>query len=542
MILSGGGTPYSNHYSQYLQTQTLADHLSLRFGDKAVTVRFGAGNDEQRPKLLADVHKTTKSEGDGLSLHDLRFGVIKGNAPATEANARAYFEALPPKGNLFLFVSDHGYSQDGDTNNCIELWSYDPVSMRRGPEDERCLSKNELKKILDTRPKATTVFQMSQCYSGGFHQLSVTSHKGYPAANPAICGFTAVTEDATASGCTPDVDGPGYKGYERFFTQQLTGRDVVTGKVLRKPKATMREAHFAAALEDTTKDIPLTTSDYYLREWARKILGETFKPRAGTLDAAKVKRVYGDVVDGRGAFGGDAAQGRVIAAAGELGPSVAEKYLYLDATIKMLVAHDPTLRPHLAGAGAEIRAEIDATNTKLNERGAVADGLDKDLAALRHDDVFGPWYDAVNAGPVAQLSEQERQSYELGRFAELEQENAGATGVASWLDGVCILQLAEKVTKDPADAPALARYCATRDEKMRAFAGAAGVELSAKENELTALYDELATLQQRRDHLRRVLIIHQTIAASVALAAMGDAKAIRETLDLITCEATRFQE
>src|SRR5690606_29342261 len=100
------------------------------------------------------------------------------------------------------------------------------------------------------------------------------------------------TPDATASGCTPDVDGPTYRGYERFFTEQLTGKDVVTGKELTTPpKATVKEAHYAAALNDSTKDIPLSTSEYYLINWSDLFEEEGFKPRSN-VSQYKIKNLY----------------------------------------------------------------------------------------------------------------------------------------------------------------------------------------------------------------------------------------------------------
>ena len=44
ILVSGGGAPESNHYSQYLQSKTLLGFLKSKFTPSLVTVFFGAGN------------------------------------------------------------------------------------------------------------------------------------------------------------------------------------------------------------------------------------------------------------------------------------------------------------------------------------------------------------------------------------------------------------------------------------------------------------------------------------------------------------------
>jgi hypothetical protein len=286
LVLSGGANPSGNHYSQYLQTKTLYDNLKVRFPSE-VSVLFGAGNADAQQPVLADVHKIQK-ETSGQSRAVMIPGVIADNKAANQRNALDYLSNLRSQSpdTFFLFVSDHGMpNRNGQgqsdrtfTNNCINLWGFEfdlaQGSFRSTSFAEQCLSQKDLSQQLhDNIPQAKTVFAMSQCFSGGFHQMSVQLNSaGRPQANPQLCGFTAITEDDTASGCTADVDGDSYQGYERYFTEQLTGQDVVSGSTLRPAKVSVEQAHQAAALQDFTKDIPLSTSDYYLLQWA-KVLG-----------------------------------------------------------------------------------------------------------------------------------------------------------------------------------------------------------------------------------------------------------------------------
>jgi hypothetical protein len=57
VLLSGGGTPLTNNYSQYLQAKAMAAHLQRTYPPDSVWVFFGVGNREGEPALLGDVHK-----------------------------------------------------------------------------------------------------------------------------------------------------------------------------------------------------------------------------------------------------------------------------------------------------------------------------------------------------------------------------------------------------------------------------------------------------------------------------------------------------
>ncbi len=57
MVISGGGTPDGNHYSQYLQTSLLSADLKGRDADSAFSVHFAAGNNDKDEVSLFDVHR-----------------------------------------------------------------------------------------------------------------------------------------------------------------------------------------------------------------------------------------------------------------------------------------------------------------------------------------------------------------------------------------------------------------------------------------------------------------------------------------------------
>ncbi len=152
--------------------------------------------------------------------------------------------------------------------------------------------KNEFKQLLDQVNAKHIVFEMSQCYSGGFQQMAITNIGGYPHANPKICGFTAVTPDHYASGCTANADGATYKGYERSFTEGYTGISIPTGKNIFPPATSIFVAHQYAILNDKTVDTPISTSDYYLLEWAKLFTNPDFKSRLSTYSTKQIKNVF----------------------------------------------------------------------------------------------------------------------------------------------------------------------------------------------------------------------------------------------------------
>ena len=310
LVVSGGDDPGLNHYSQYLQTKTLYENLLARYGQNAVSIYFGAGNNETTLNPLLDVHKIENTKEDKYNKTDVMLaGIIPNNQMASKGNVSSYFfspasQKINSKQNFLLFVSDHGmpdaFSEEKENNpyvnNCIDLWHYDQKlinNFTNAPDFYKaCLSKNELSSLLNQINAQHIIFQMSQCFSGGFHQLSVSYKDIYPSANPKICGFTAITPDHGASGCTADADGATYQGYERSFTEWYTGIDILTGKKIREPAPTMFSAHRNATLEDMTMDIPLSTSDYYLLEWATLFSKEHFISRTPQYNGKLINDIY----------------------------------------------------------------------------------------------------------------------------------------------------------------------------------------------------------------------------------------------------------
>lgn len=555
LILSGGGDPVHNNYSQYLQTKALADHLRKRFGKKNVDVFFGAGNSgAKNGKVLPDVNAKITDEKTGRQRVETVYGAIKHNKPGTKAAVTSYLKNDLPKkvkadDTFFLFVSDHGLpnpGRDDYADNCIHLWSYDASESPQNPSwQDMCLSKSELKNMIEKDvPARRTVFAMSQCYSGGFHQMSVEESGKYPEADARVCGFTSAPEDLMASGCTDDVQADRYQGYERYFTEELSGRDIVTGKKLRGGRAkTVEEAHARAVLRDATVDVPMSTSDYYLQAWYYALWEGGFKPRAGKTGTAALRAAADEMT--AGAWDEE----KLVSRAGELGPVVIGRLRVLQERLASLAGFHPELKDVLErGSDAELESKSEDLQRRLDALDDEYGALNDRYWRLRYEALFKPWFAAVRSGRMKGLSEEELNDFEIPFFGELENGYGGDPLTDLGIQQSAIMELSALTAKDPKRAKRFAAYLLGRDAKMFAWAMSSGdrrltdaaARLKGLKSKMEASDQPSERLSRQIAHVRRVKEARQQLAAAVILAMMGDEKAIGELKALENCENTRF--
>ncbi|MBT3638564.1 MAG: hypothetical protein HN531_16655 [Opitutae bacterium] len=166
--------------------------------------------------------------------------------------------------NLIYFTG-HGGKADKKTphNTTAYLWNNSRLKV------------SELVRKLDKLPKEQPcIFVMVQCYSGGFANIIFKEgnpKKGlseYPRA-----GFFATVKDRVAAGCTPDIREKNYHEYSTRFWEGLCGESRV-GKKTKQPdlnkdgKTSLAEAHAYVILRSDTIDIPIKTSDVFLRHFS----------------------------------------------------------------------------------------------------------------------------------------------------------------------------------------------------------------------------------------------------------------------------------
>ena len=569
LVLSGGGDPTSNQYSQYLQTRTLVQGLRRIQGSQALDVFFGAGNNGKTPRRLADVH-SLKSQG-REKRHKILYGVIEENQAATRSNLLNYFAGLgvlPADETLFLFVSDHGLHHDSYNNNCILLWYYDPQDISHVSLRNKCLFKNELRDILTRRLNARrTVFSMSQCYSGGFHQMSVETKNGFPAANPNICGFTSTTSDSIASGCTPDVDGPAYQGYERFFTEELTGRDVVTGERLVKmsavnqftpanqPGATMtsaeypreglrsmRDAHRLASLRDMTLDMPLSTSDYYLLQWARLIVNRKFTPRTNRLFYWQVRGIYARILEGK------VKREDLLTLAGPgMRESVKERLNFMNEMADRVGAYDANLGRLVARGDQELNhTALKSFNEEIENLDSHINRLQTKINTLRREYILLPWREAIKQGAVSDLSGEERIHFEIPLLNSIEHRLGVSGDIQADLNTLFLVQLAAMTDRNERRAGRFSEYYSSRERRILSWAGAspergkAADALQAYERKLDKIQTRQWALHRKKGLVSRFILMRRMLGAAVLLGAMNDTQALEDVRGLYSCERTEF--
>lgn len=165
---------------------------------------------------------------------------------------------------LIIYVTAHGGSAKGDDpmNTSITCWGKQSISMRQFTE------------WLDGIPSdVSIVMVMAQCYCGGF------AHSIFSGGNPENglskanrVGFFAQQNDLPAAGCRPDIENDEeYSSYfwGAFFGRSRTGKSVGKVDVDQNGRVSFAEAHAYAVTASQTIDIPLRTSDTFLRTYSR---------------------------------------------------------------------------------------------------------------------------------------------------------------------------------------------------------------------------------------------------------------------------------
>lgn len=168
---------------------------------------------------------------------------------------------------LFIYVTAHGgesIDPRDQHNTRLHLWNHEDVTVRE--------LANELDHL---SPDVPVVVVMVQCYSGGFSNLI------YRGGNPRNglapqrrVGFFATTHDRVAAGCTPAVNEADYEEYSSSFWAALTGQ-TRTGEKITPPdydqdgKTTFAEAHAYVLLQGNTIDLPVKTTDTFLRTYSQ---------------------------------------------------------------------------------------------------------------------------------------------------------------------------------------------------------------------------------------------------------------------------------
>lgn len=305
LTIGGGGNPTSNQVSLEKNVSLMTRFLNEQFGDQAEHhVFFADGDGPLRdvqyvddapvPKLserLASLHGQAGNFRHRYRNHDLSVN----HAAATHENLVAWFDSvgtsLTSGDRLFIYVTAHGGKGEKDQleNTRLYLWGQRTVDVR---EFHTWLTKVD--------PQVPIVVVMVQCYSGGFSDMIYADAEAKPTPiDRPWCGFYATVPDRVAAGCTPDTKEDDYHEYSTYFFEALRGLDRLD-RPMQRPDfngdgiTTLEEAHASVVIRSKTIDIPIRTSDRYLRKLNFQVPeGDTAFDRKTSLETL---RTFGNPV------------------------------------------------------------------------------------------------------------------------------------------------------------------------------------------------------------------------------------------------------
>ncbi|MFP6900889.1 MAG: C13 family peptidase, partial [Opitutales bacterium] len=216
-------------------------------------------------RVFAELLGTTK----GIA-NQYRSNGLAPNGPSSLAEIDKWLKntgsKLKENDRLMIYFTGHGGKGDKKTpqNTYAYLWNNEKLKM------------TEFTKRLDKLPiDAPVVLVMVQCYSGGF--VNLIFKDGDPKKGMAKhprAGFFATVHNRVAAGCTPDIREENYQEYSTNFWEALCGKTRL-GATIEKPdfdgdgKISYAEAHAHVILTSNTIDVPVKTSDAFLRQYSR---------------------------------------------------------------------------------------------------------------------------------------------------------------------------------------------------------------------------------------------------------------------------------
>jgi len=162
---------------------------------------------------------------------------------------------------IVLYFAGHGsQGRHGNVSeNAYNLW-HDTIT------------PPELAPLIARLPTDTPItLVMAQCFAGAFgDEIFQNGRPTDPVAPQDIAGFFGTTADRVAAGCTPDVHEADYQDFTSYFMAALSGRDRLGKPVSgadynHDGQVGMDEAFCYALVNDPTIDVPVCTSDVFLR-------------------------------------------------------------------------------------------------------------------------------------------------------------------------------------------------------------------------------------------------------------------------------------
>jgi hypothetical protein len=192
-------------------------------------------------------------------------GMLDGAARRRDLlRALATVKAQPEARPLFLYFTGHGSPDHGNgEDNVFDLWGGDGLSVRELSDEIAALP-----------PAQPVTLVMVQCFSGSFGNVIFKGGKpDAPTTDREIAGFFATVKDRVAAGCSPEVNEAEYHDFTSYFFAALSGHDRAghpmegTADYDEDGVVEMNEAYLFAVMNDPSIDVPMNTSDVFLRRF-----------------------------------------------------------------------------------------------------------------------------------------------------------------------------------------------------------------------------------------------------------------------------------
>ncbi len=279
LTIGGGYAPSGNQASLEANVLFFQQVLVERqLADRPHSIYFADGFDTQKdlqvqqlkpsdaPTVLQQLASIFRLDNNDLFYRNHQVPSISGGIRSSEIRSglESIRGQLKAGDRLIVYVTAHGGSARADDrdNTSITCWGNKPLSM------------TTFSSWLDELPRGVTVVSvMAQCYCGGFANTLFQGgdpEQGF--ATNTRCGFFAQQTDLPAAGCRPDVEND--EEYSSYFWGAFLGRSR-SGKPASgidsngDGRISLAEAHAHAVVASDTIDIPLRTSDVFLRRFSR---------------------------------------------------------------------------------------------------------------------------------------------------------------------------------------------------------------------------------------------------------------------------------
>lgn len=237
-----------------------ANHASVLYDNDASKLSMGES-------LVNLFLQGTEGDSDNGRYRKPNIGKVDGPSKRSEfARQLARIAEEPDLANrqLLLYFTGHGSPGKGDyENNVYDMWG-------KG----EALSVKECAQQMAKLPASTPVtLVMVQCFSGAFGNLLFEGGdpKGEVISRD-FAGYYATVNTRVAAGCTSAVNEAEYHDFTSYFFAALTGRDRVGRPVTgcdynHDGRVGMNEAFVYTLINDESIDVPICTSDVFLRRF-----------------------------------------------------------------------------------------------------------------------------------------------------------------------------------------------------------------------------------------------------------------------------------